>query len=114
MNDQTETEFPHGVLVSLDAGAPSTLEGGEWSDALEFPAVLDQIASFAVGPLGAASVRRRRPTTDVPGIQAELLQVEELAGLARAGKGVVAEAVPDLARPLARLRIPGSVLDGPE
>ncbi|HEY7727289.1 MAG TPA: hypothetical protein VID50_02435, partial [Candidatus Eisenbacteria bacterium] len=114
MNDQTETDLPDGVLVSLDAGTPSALEGGEWGDALEFPSVLDRVAGFAAGPLGADSVRRRRPLVEVPPIQTELLRVEELARLARAGKGLAAEAVPELVRPLSRLRIPGSVLDGPE
>jgi DNA mismatch repair protein MutS2 len=114
MNDQTETDLPDGVLVSLDAGTPSALEGGGWGEALEFPAVLEQVAGFAAGPLGAESIRRRRPVADVPRIQSELLRVEELARLARAAKGLVAEAVPELARPLARLRISGSVLDGPE
>ncbi len=114
MNDQTETDLPDGVLVSLDAGTPSALEGGEWGDALEFATVLDQVAALAAGPLGAESVRRRRAVADVAWIQAELLRVDELARLGRAGKGLVAEAVPDLARPLSRLRIPGSVLDGPE
>jgi len=114
MNDQTETDLPDGVLVSLDAGTPSALEGGDWGDALEFALVLDQVAGLAAGPLGAESVRRRRPVADVAWIQADLLRVDELACLGRAGKGLVAEAVPDLARPLSRLRIPGSVLDGPE
>lgn len=114
MNDQTETDLPNGVLVSLDAGTPSALEGGGWGEALEFPAVLEQVAGFAAGPLGAESVRRRRPVSDVPWIQSELLKVEELARLARAARGLAPEAVPELARPLARLRIPGSVLDGPE
>ena len=114
MNDQTETDLPDGVLVSLDAGTPSALEGGDWGDALEFALVLDQVAGLAAGPLGAESVRRRRPVADVAWIQADLLRVDELACLGRAGKGLVAESVPDLARPLSRLRIPGSVLDGPE
>ena len=114
MNDQTETDLPNGVLVSLDAGTPSALEGGEWAEALEFASVLEQVAGLAAGPLGAESVRRRRAVADVAWIQGELLRVEELARLGREGKGLVAEAVPDLAGPLARLRIPGSVLDGPE
>ena len=114
MNDQTETDLPNGVLVSLDAGTPSALEGGGWGEALEFPAVLEQVAGFAAGPLGAESVRRRRPVADIPWIQSELLRVEELARLVRAARGLVPEAVPELGRPLARLRIPGSVLDGPE
>ncbi len=114
MNDRTETDLPDGVLVSLDAGTPSALEGGSWGEALEFPAVLDQISASAAGPLGAASIRARQPRTDVPWIQLELLRVEELARLVRAGKGLIAEEVPELARVLSRLRIPGSVLDATE
>ncbi len=114
MKDQNETDSPHGVLVSLDAGTPSALDGGDWGEALEFPAVLEQIAGFAAGPLGAASLLARRPVSDVPWIQSELLKVEELARLIRGARGLVAEPVPELAQPLARLRIPGSVLDGVE
>ncbi|HWA57520.1 MAG TPA: Smr/MutS family protein [Gemmatimonadales bacterium] len=114
MNEQNLADFPHGVLVSLDAGTPSALEGGPWGDILEYPRVLEQIAGCAAGPLGAASLRARRPRAELQWIQAELLRVEELARLVRAGKGVIAEDVPELAKILSRLRIPGSVLDGPE
>ncbi len=82
--------------------------------ALEFAAVLDQIAALAAGPLGAESIRRRRPVTDVPWIQAELGRVEELAALVRRGSGVTAGSVPTLARVLSLLRLNGSVLDGGE
>ncbi|MFN8650316.1 MAG: Smr/MutS family protein [Gemmatimonadales bacterium] len=114
MNEEFEADFPDGVLVSLDAGTPSALEGGSWGDALEFPAVLEQVAAAAAGPLGAASIRARRPRTDLPWIQAELRKVEELARLVRTGRGVIAEDVPEIRKILARLRIAGSVLDGPE
>jgi DNA mismatch repair protein MutS2 len=114
MKDQPETDLPDGVPVSLDAGTPSALDHRLWGDALEFPQVLEQVAALAAGPLGAESIRGRRPVAETGWIQTELARVEELSRLARAGKGLVAEAVPPLAGPLARLRIPGSVLDGPE
>ena len=92
MTEQADVELPHGVLVSSDAGAPSAfpleesaiLGSEDALEALEFAAVLDRVAAFAVGPLGAESVRRRRPVTDVPWIQAELGRVEELTALVRA------------------------------
>jgi DNA mismatch repair protein MutS2 len=83
-------------------------------EALEFPAVLARVAGLAVGPLGAARIMVRRPLEDVVLIREVLGQVDELARLERAGRGVMAEAVPSLSAPLARLRIGGSVLDGQE
>ncbi|MEO8140021.1 MAG: Smr/MutS family protein [Gemmatimonadota bacterium] len=129
MTDPTGAELPDGVLVSTDAGTPSAFEGGgsppEWTDAadmnwnealeaLEFGAVLAVVAERAAGPLGRASVLARRPELDPAAIRDQLARVEELARLVRGSRGVVAEAVPELARPLARVRIPGSVLDGAE
>jgi DNA mismatch repair protein MutS2 len=114
MMAQAVPDSPDGVLVSADAGTPSALDGGDWLEALEFTRVLDAIAGFAAGPLGAASVRSRRPVTDLPWIQQELARVAELAALQRNGRGVVAEPVPDLKQALGRLRISGAVLDGQE
>lgn len=114
MMDQVVPASPDGVLVSSDAGTPSALNGGDWIDALEFTRVLDGVAAFAAGPLGAASVRARRPTTDLPWIQQELTRIEELAALQRTGRGVVAEPVPEVRAALGRLRIAGAVLDGQE
>jgi len=134
MIQANQDESPDGVLVSQDAGTPSAFDrvadrfqqaagprrGGEvdaWDEALEaleFPAVLGRVAGLAAGPLGAARIMARRPATEVGSIRDALGQVDELARLERAGRGVVAEAVPDLSAPLARLRIGGSVLDGQE
>jgi DNA mismatch repair protein MutS2 len=136
MNEQAQTESPDGVLVSSDAGTPSVFSGawrlggtpargdglspdvaGSWFEALqalEFDAVLGDVAARAAGSLGAASVRARRPVSDLPRIREELARVGELATLARAGKGMVAEPVPELDQVLARLRVAGSVLDGRE
>jgi DNA mismatch repair protein MutS2 len=81
---------------------------------LEFATVLDRVAGHAAGPAGAARVRARRPTADLAWAQHELALVGEAMALARRGEGVVAEDVPEAARTLARLRVDGSVLDGPE
>lgn len=83
-------------------------------DTIEFGAVLDLVASHAAGELGAARVRGRSPVSDVARIRAELLGVAEVAALFRRGDSLAAEAVPDVDRALARLRIDGSVLDGVE
>ncbi len=125
MTDQIETESPDGVLVSSDAGTPSAFPGlpaapsgpDPWDAPLadlEFAAVLEDIAGRAAGPLGAASVRARRPLTETVLVREELTRVDQLATLARGGRGVVAEAVPEAAGILSRLRIAGSVLDGQE
>jgi len=132
MIEPSQRAFPDGVLVSTDAGAPSAFErlagrlsraaapegdAAAWEsalEALEFPAVLQRVAAYCAGPLGAARVLARRPGTEVTEIRHALGQVDELAGLERAGRGVIAEAVPDLAGALARLRIGGSVLDAQE
>src|SRR5690606_18493915 len=128
MTELIETKSPDGVLVSSDAGTPSAFLGDSAPPAgtghpdpwaapladLEFPAVLELVAARAAGPLGAASIRARRPVSDTVLVREELLRVEQLARLARGGKGVVAEAVPEAATILGRLRIAGSVLDGQE
>jgi DNA mismatch repair protein MutS2 len=124
MTDPKPMNSPDGVLVSTDAGTPSAVPGGASADALagltgalealEFGAVLELVAGFAAGPLGAARVRARVPLADQDQVQEELARVEELARLVRSGKGMVAELVPELGPALSRLRIPGSVLDGLE
>ncbi|MDH4130877.1 MAG: Smr/MutS family protein [Gemmatimonadota bacterium] len=122
MTDRNETTSPDGVLVSPDAGTPSALAplppaAPGWTaalEALEFDAVIADVAGFAVGSLGAARIRSRRPATDLAWAREELAAVEELAGLERAGTGIMAEPVPELDQVLARLRIVGSVLEGVE
>jgi DNA mismatch repair protein MutS2 len=113
------TEGTDGVLVSTDAGTPSALpERGAAEiepavlEALEFPAVLERVAALAAGPLGAASIRGRRPVADRDRIAGDLALVDELVGVARESGPLVAEPVPDLRDGLARLRIEGSVLEG--
>jgi hypothetical protein len=114
---QAQQHSTDGVPVQLEAGTPSPLPSGQSADALEtieFAAVVELVAGYAVGPLGAARVRGRRPTDDLAWIGTELARVGEVAGLFRRGDALLAEPVPDVTRGLGRLRIAGSVLDGPE
>jgi DNA mismatch repair protein MutS2 len=83
-------------------------------DTIEFGSVLDVVAGFTAGPLGAERVRARRPTDDVAWIAHELARVGEVAALFRRGDALLAEPVPDVGRALGRLRIEGSVLEGIE
>ncbi|HEX5003885.1 MAG TPA: Smr/MutS family protein [Gemmatimonadales bacterium] len=105
------------MLASSEAGTPSPLPGDRLDDALEtleFARALETVAGFAAGPLGARRVLARRPTDDIAWIRRELAGVEELAVLFRRKTPVVVEPVPDAGSALARLRVEGSVLDGPE
>jgi DNA mismatch repair protein MutS2 len=113
----TQVEFlsPDGVPAQMKGGTPFPLPDAQIADALEtieFEAVLKLVADHAVGPLGAARVRSRRPTQGLDWIRAELDRVGEVAGLFRRGDGLVSEAIPDVTQVLARLRIQGSVLEG--
>ncbi|HVH09137.1 MAG TPA: Smr/MutS family protein [Gemmatimonadales bacterium] len=94
--------------MSVTGGvAPSVLE------TLEFPAALERVAVHAAGPLGAARVAERRPSSEPAVIRAALGQVTELASLLLTDEGIRAEAVPDIAPALALLVVAGGVLEGP-
>jgi DNA mismatch repair protein MutS2 len=106
-----------GVPAHDQAGTPSPLPDEASAEALEtieLAEVIERIAALAAGPLGAARVRGRRPTEDLAWIREELARVGETAGLFRRGDRLQAEAIPDVTRALARIRIEGSVLDGRE
>jgi DNA mismatch repair protein MutS2 len=75
--------------------------------------VLELVAALAAGPLGAARIRARVPVADVDWIRGELADVEELRRLVVDHRAPAPAPVPDLGPTLARLRIEGSVLDGP-
>jgi DNA mismatch repair protein MutS2 len=114
---QAESLAPDGVSAQTQGDTPLPLPLGQSTDALdtiEFGSVLELVAAHAVGALGAARVRARRPTDDVSWISRELSRVQEVAGLFRRGDGLLAEPIPDVTRTLARLRIEGSVLEGVE
>ena len=103
-----------GVPDRAAAGTPSAVEDrwiAEALETLEFGAVLDVVAGYAAGPLGAARVRARRPSTDQTWISDELAVAGEVAALFRRGEKLLAEPVPEVERPLAHLRIEGAVLE---
>ena len=118
MKGQVEVNaFSGGVPEDTTTGTPPLLADAGTADALEtieLRAVLARVAAFAAGPLGADRVRARRPTHDIGWIRIELARVQEVAALFRKGDGLLAEAVPDVAPALARLRIERSVLEGIE
>jgi DNA mismatch repair protein MutS2 len=93
-----------GVSVPTGAGTPL--------ESIEFASALDAVAAFAVGPLGAASLRARSPSVDISWIREELAAVGEVMALERLGTAPAVEPVPEAKEQLARLRIEGSVLDG--
>ncbi len=100
-----------------DGGAPLPLAEADVAEALEtleFAAVLDAVAAYATGPLGAARVRARRPVADAAWIGEELALVGEVLAWLRRGEQLLPEEVPDVGRALARLRIEGSVLEREE
>jgi DNA mismatch repair protein MutS2 len=114
---QVDSLSPDGVQAQIQGGTPLPLPPEHSRDALdtlEFDSVLQLVAIHAVGPLGAARVLGRRPTTDIEWIGAELARVAEVAALFRRGDSLLAEPIPDVTRTLARLRIEGSVLEGVE
>lgn len=96
------------VSVAGAAGTSSALA------AIDFAVALRVVAGYAAGPLGAASVLRRRPRTDPTAIADDLATVDDVAAWLRRGGALGVEPVGDLGAILARLRITGSVLDGAE
>ncbi len=106
-----------GVPAHVQGGTPSSLPEAQSADALEtieFAEVLELVAGHAVGPLGAARVRGRRPGDDVGWIVGELARVGEVAALFRRGDALLVQPIPEVHRTLGRLRIDGSVLEGAE
>lgn len=80
-------------------------------ETLEFPAVLEVVAGYAVGPLGGDAIRRRHPSTDLNWIRHELTLVAELLRAFGRGEAFDVLPVPPIKGALARLRVEGSVLD---
>src|SRR5690349_9853635 len=112
-----ERDPDDGVPAHTQGGTPSPLPdqvSAEALETIELAEVVERVAALAAGPLGAERVRSRRPTDDIVWIREELARVGETAGLFRRGDRLQAEAIPDVTRALARLRIEGSVLEGRE
>ncbi len=82
--------------------------------AIEFPAALDWVSQHAVSPQGAAAVRALAPSADAFRIQSELARIDALRRRLDEGDDVepVPFGAPETA--LGRLRLDGSVLEGPE
>ncbi|HEU4753354.1 MAG TPA: hypothetical protein VFU47_09625, partial [Armatimonadota bacterium] len=80
---------------------------------LEYREALDLVARYASSALGAEAVRALSPSVDPGFIEPELARVEEMRAFLRGDSGWSVPAIPDVREALRRLRIEGSVLDGP-
>jgi DNA mismatch repair protein MutS2 len=80
---------------------------------LEYREALDLVARSASSPLGADAVRALVPSTEPGWVRAELARVEEMRAFLRGDSGWQVPAIPDVVEPLRRMRVEGSVLDGP-
>jgi DNA mismatch repair protein MutS2 len=81
---------------------------------LEYREALDLVARFASSGLGADAVRALSPSADLGFIEPELARVEEMRAFLRGDSGWSVPAIPDVREGLRKLRIEGSVLDGPQ
>jgi DNA mismatch repair protein MutS2 len=103
-----------GVPPHTRDGTPAHLDPAHSADglaAIEFDAVLDVVAGFTAGPLGADAIRALRPASDIEWIRHELSEVGELLALIGRGERFDVAPIPPLRTVLGRLRIDGSVLD---
>ena len=81
---------------------------------LQFDRVLDVVAGHASSSLGAARVRSLLPVRDIEGLERELTRVSAMRALVASDEGWIQHPLPDVDRPLSRLRVEGTRLDGPE
>jgi DNA mismatch repair protein MutS2 len=81
---------------------------------LEYREALDLVARYASSALGAQAVRGLSPSADPAWIEPELARVEEMRAFLRGDSGWQVPAIPDARESLRRLRVEGSVLDGPQ
>jgi DNA mismatch repair protein MutS2 len=81
---------------------------------LEFPRVLDLVAARTATELGAERVRGLAPTADRVALEREHARVAAMRASLEGDEPWAPESVPDLRRPLARLRVEGSTFSGPE
>jgi DNA mismatch repair protein MutS2 len=81
---------------------------------LQFGQVLETVAGYAATALGAARVRRLTPDTDAGRIEGELARVAAMRAMIAGDTGWTAQPIPDLEQGLARLRLVGTFLPGPE
>ncbi|WP_420128490.1 endonuclease MutS2 [Longimicrobium sp.] len=81
---------------------------------LEYREALDLVARFASSGLGADAVRALSPSADLGFIEPELARVEEMRSFLRGDSGWSVPAIPDIREGVRKLRVEGSVLDGPQ
>jgi DNA mismatch repair protein MutS2 len=81
---------------------------------LEYRDALDIVARHASSPMGAEAVRALEPSADTGWIRPELERVEEMRRFLGRDGGWGLPAIPDVREALKRLRIEGSVLEGPQ
>ncbi len=81
---------------------------------LEFPRVLDVVAGYATSDLGADAVRALAPTTDPTWLEREHGRVAAMRTAFKGDNPWHPDPVPDLADPLTRLRVEGSVWSAAE
>lgn len=81
---------------------------------LEFPRLLDLVADRATSAPGVARVRALTPSADVAFLEAEHRRVAAVRSLTAADAPWAPEPVPELAGPVRRLRVEGSVWSAPE
>ena len=81
---------------------------------LEFPRLLDLVAERASSVPGAARVRALVPRADLPWLEGEHRRVAAVRSLVGSEPAWRPEPVPELEGPIQRLRVIGSVWNGPE
>lgn len=81
---------------------------------LEYREALDLVARYASSGLGAEAVRALSPRAELAWIEPELARVEEMRGFLRGDSGWQVPAIPDAREALRKMRVEGSVLDGPQ
>ncbi|MEO7963830.1 MAG: endonuclease MutS2 [Gemmatimonadaceae bacterium] len=81
---------------------------------LQFDKVLDVVAGHASSSLGAARVRALAPSNEIALLEREHTRVTAVRSLIASDEGWIQQALPDIERPLARLRVEGTRLDGGE
>lgn len=80
-------------------------------EVLEFPAVLETIAGYAVGEEGKSRVRRLRPLATREAADTELAAVQQIRDVLAGEEGFELGVIPEAAAVLSRLAVAGAVLD---
>ena len=81
---------------------------------LQFDKVLAVVAGYASSALGAARVRALEPTAELGALEREHTRVSAMRSLVTSDDGWAQQPIPDVERPLSRLRVEGTPLDGRE